>query len=468
MPVAPVSPQYGLKNARPERLAWACQVLRPACVYTEDAEMFGEALASSSLEGLPVIASRKARPGDIVVDYILRGPPTAPTERPEDHAKYLLTSGSTGRPKAVICSHRNIALNSAQISACLADPIPPVVVNCAPWSHSLGANTILHNTLHRGGTLYIDWGQPTAARFGETLRNLKEISPTYHNAVPAGWMLLAEALEQDGALARRFFAGVRFLQYGGAALSQSVADRVQAVAIRTVGQKISFSSGYGATETGPTACNVHWLNDRVGMIGAPVPGTSVRLVPIRDKLDFRIKGPQVTEGYLGEPDLSAAAFDDEGFYIIGDSARLVNSDDPSLGLVFDGRLAENFKLLNGTFVNVTELRLGAVSAIGRAVTDAVVCGENREAVGLLLYPNPQLPRENIAAAARIGLEAFNSRARGSGGRVGRALILLDPPDPATGEITDKGYIAQALARERHDDAVARLFVTPPPKGVMVF
>lgn len=467
-PVAPVSPQYGLKGAKLERLARACAALNPCAVYTDDAAMFADGLSAPDLAGLPVIASAHPRRGDIAFAELLAGPAAEATATPQDHAKYLLTSGSTGHPKAVICTHRNVALNSAQIEACFNDPDPPVMVNSAPWSHSLGANSILHMGLHRGGSLYIDHGQPTAARFAETVRNLREISPTYQNMVPAGWMLFVDELEADDALARRFFERVRLLQYGGAALGQAVADRIQAVAIRTVGEKISFGSGYGSTETGPTASNVHWPNARMGLMGLPIPGTSVRLVPMAGKLDFRVKGPQVTQGYLGDPEKSAAAFDDEGFYILGDAARFADPADPSQGLVFDGRLSENFKLASGTFVTVGDLRIGAISAIGGAVSDAVVCGEGQAAVGLLLYPNPRMDRREVMAAAHAGLCAFNAQARGSGGRVARALVLPDAPDPVGGEITDKGYIAQALARQLHAAEVERLFAETPETDVMVF
>jgi feruloyl-CoA synthase len=468
MPIAPVSPQYGLPGANLARLAHACEVLKPAAVFTEDAGLFGEGLSAESLAGLPVIAAASARPGDVSLDRLARSVGALFTARPDHHAKYLLTSGSTGLPKACIGTHENISLNAAQIAACYQDPEPPVVVNAAPWSHSLGANAILHMVLHRGGTLYIDAGQPVANRFGETVRNLREVSPTYHNMVPAGWMLLVDELENDDQLARRFFERVRVIQYGGAALGQGVADRIQAVAVRTVGERISFASGYGATETGPTACNVHWPNARMGMIGLPVPGTSVRLVPEAGKLEFRVKGPQVTPGYLGRPELSAAAFDDEGFYRLGDAARFVDPEDPGQGMIFDGRLSENFKLASGTFVAAGDLRIGAVGAVGGAVTDAVVCGENQERVGLLFYPNPTLPRPEIEAAVRVGLERFNAAAKGSGGKVARALVLPDAPDAASGEITDKGYIAQSLARTRRAVAVERLFADPPSPDVMVF
>ncbi len=468
MPVAPVSPQYGLRNANPARLAHACEILKPAAVFVDDAAMFQEGLSAPGLSGLPVIATRNLRPRDVAFESLLKGWPDAADARPQDAAKYLLTSGSTGHPKAVICAHGSISLNAAQITACFDDPEPPVMVNSAPWSHSLGANAILHQTLHRGGTLYIDHGQPTAARFGETVRNLREISPTYQNMVPAGWMLFVDELENDPRLARRFFDKVRVLQYGGAALGQTVADRIQAVAVRTVGEQISFGSGYGATETGPTACNVHWHNARMGMIGLPIPGTSVRLVPEAGKLDFRVKGPQVTKGYLGRPEFSAQAFDDEGYYVLGDAARFLDETDPAKGMVFDGRLSENFKLASGTFVGVGDVRIGAIGAIGGSVTDAVVCGEGREGVGLLLYPNPTLSRPAVELAVRAGIETFNNRARGSGSRISRALILEGPPDAGAGEITEKGYIAQALARTRRADSIDRLFAVPPPSHVMVF
>jgi feruloyl-CoA synthase len=206
----------------------------------------------------------------------------------------------------------------------------------------------------------------------------------------------------------------------------------------------------------------------MGMIGLPLPGTSVRLVPTAGKLEFRVKGPQVSPGYLGQPELSAAARDEEGFYKVGDAARFVDPEEPTAGMIFDGRISENFKLVSGTFVSVGELRLDAIGAIGDAVTDAVVCGEGESAAGLLLYPNPTLARDQVEAAVRTGLAAHNARAKGSGGKVARALVLPAPPDPNTGEITDKGYIAQSLARTRYAEDVRRLFAVPAPQDVMVF
>jgi feruloyl-CoA synthase len=484
-PAAPVSPQYGLKGADLTRLQHAVERLKPAAIYADDAEAFGDALAAPFLAGLPVVVSRNVRAGEVAFDDLLNSAPLEPVARPDDVAKLLLTSGSTGRPKAVVCTHANIALNAAQIQACYADPEPPVLVNSAPWSHSLGANAILHMVLHRGGTLYIDAGQPAPGRFDETIRNLREVATTYHNMVPAGWGMFVGELERDEALAAKFFETVRVIQYGGASMAQSILDRVQAVAVRTVGERITFAAGYGATETGPTACNIHWLNARSGMVGLPTPGTSVKLVPApgtKDgdggKFEIRVKGPQVSPGYLDQPEATAQAFDEDGFYRLGDAARLADPDDPAAGLVFDGRLVENFKLASGTFVAAGALRVAAVSAIGGVVSDAVVCGEGQDGVGLMLFLDAKTcerlknERGGDAAAVRMaiaeGLSRMNAAAKGGGGKVLRALILDGAPDAASGELNDKGYINQAMARDRRPKELERLFAESPDASVFVF
>ena len=471
-PIAPVSPQYGQPNADPSRLAHAVELIRPAALFVDDARAFAKALAQPAVAGLPVIAAHHPRPGDHPLAALLDAPAQADVARPEDIAKLMLTSGSTGRPKAVICLHANIAANGAQIAACFDDPEPWVCVHGAPWSHALGGTAILHMLLHRGGSLYIDHGQPTPARFGETIRNLKEIPTTYHNMVPAGWGFLAGELERDEGLAKVFFERVRLLQYGGAGLAQSVCDRIQAVALRTVGEQISMGTGYGSTETGPTFCNIHWPNVKTGMCGLPVPGSFAKLAPEGEKFEIRAKGPQVSPGYYNPPEGAESPFDEEGFYRLGDAAKLADFDDPRAGLVFDGRLVENFKLASGTFVAAGALRLQALSAIGGAMSDAIVCGEAQDGVGLLLFPSePEVAALGGAEAARAavaaGLARLNAAARGSGGRVARALILTAPADPLSGEITDKGYINQALARSRRQPEVARLFAAAPDPEVIV-
>ena len=471
IPVAAVSPQYGLAGANLARLAHAVALIGPAAVLVDDPADFADALDSACLAGLRVIVTRGDRIGAVTLTELLRAPPVEAAARPEDIAKLLLTSGSTGHPKAVICLHRAVAITAGQVAACFADPEPPVVVNQAPWSHSLGANAILQMVTHRGGALYIDAGQPVAGRHQPTVRNLKEIAPTYHNMVPAGWDVLVGELERDAELARTFFSRVRVLQYGGAALGQSTCDRIQAVARATVGEGISFSSGYGATETGPTATNVHWPNLTMGLMGLPLPGTTVKLAPSQGRFEFRVKGPQISPGYYRNPDATKAAFDEEGFYRLGDAARAVDAEHLEHGLVFDGRLSENFKLSNGTFVNAGALRVAVVSAMSGLATDTVVCGEGYGGVGLLLFLDPTSSAGrstvDIRAKVRQGLATYNAGARGGSSRVDRALILEGAPDAHSGEITDKGYINQTLARSRRRDAIARLFADPPGGDVIV-
>ena len=471
IPIAAISPQYGLAGADLSRLAHAVDLIGPRAVLVDDPSAFAGALDSDILAGLPVIAMRGERSGAVMIDDLLRAAPTDTTVKPDDIAKLLLTSGSTGKPKAVICTHAAVAVTAAQVAGCFDDPEPPVVVNQAPWSHSLGANAILQMVTHRGGTVHIDAGQPVAGRHLETVRNLKSIAPTYHNMVPAGWDLLAGELERDPDLARTFFRRVRLLQYGGAALGQATCDRIQAVARATIGEGISFSSGYGSTETGPTATNVHWPNLTMGLMGLPVPQTIVKLAPSQGRMEFRVKGPQMSAGYYRNHEATAGAFDEEGFYRLGDAARAVDEARLEYGLVFDGRLSENFKLSNGTFVNAGALRVAAVSAIGGAAADAVVCGEGFGGVGLLIFLNlpfrGDLSDESVREAIRDGLLAHNSRAAGGSARIDRALILEGTPHAPSGEITDKGYINQTLARARRHDEIGRLFADPPGDAVIV-
>ena len=479
-PVAPVSPQYGLPGADAARLAHAWSLVRPVAVFVDDAALFGPALASFG--DLPRIAAGDAGPGWIALDDLARGASAPDAGAPDLIAKLLLTSGSTGSPKAVALTHANLAVNAAQIAACFDDPDPPVTVNAAPWSHSLGAHALLHMTAHRGGTLYVDPGQPTPGRFRDTVGALSQVSATYHNMVPAGWALLADALEADDALAATFFARLRVMQYGGAGLPQSVLDRVQAAGVRTCGQRVTFAAGYGITETTPTATNVHWFNGRAGLLGLPVPGTAARLVPVGDRLELRLKGPQIAPGYLN-PDgaLRPLDLDDEGWLKTGDAVRLADPANPRRGgLVFDGRLVENFKLATGAFVGAGPLRLAALSAIGPVARDVVVCGEGQAGVGLLLFLNPAAcavlagaagapPHACPAVRAAVGdgLARLNAEARGAGGRVARALLLDHAPDPASGELTDKGYLNQALARSRRSAPIAALFADPPGAEVIV-
>ncbi|CAN5166219.1 feruloyl-CoA synthase [soil metagenome] len=473
-PIAPVSPQYGQPGADPARLAYAVSLIAPYAAFTEDAEEFGEALIGcEGLFGRPLIAARNAQGRMLDMAALEAGRRVPISARRDDVAKLLLTSGSTGKPKSGVQTHANLADNSAQIAACFNDPEPPVLVNSAPWSHSLGANSILHATLHRGGTLYIDHGQPTPARFGETLRNLSEVATTYCNMVPAGWQLLIDPLETDAELAAMFFSRLRLMQYGGAGLPQSVAYRVQAVAVRTTGERISFGAGYGSTETGPTLCNVPYLNSRAGLCGLPVPGTTLKLSPAPGgKMECMGRGPQISPGYrTADGAVTPLPLEDEGFYGLGDAVRLLDEARPELGLVFDGRLVENFKLATGAFVAAGPLRLAALSALGGLASEAVVCGENEAGVGLMLFLNVGAAEGLDDAARRLrvrqGLASMNASAAGVGGRIARALILDGAPDAASGELSDKGSLNQALARSRRPTELGRLYAERPDGGVIV-
>ena len=470
---APVTPQYGLPGAEPARLRHALQLLNPAAVYVDDPAAYAPALAAAPLaQGVPVLA-----PADLA--RLSAGPSAPDRGEAGAMAKLLLTSGSTGAPKAVALSHANLAVNAAQLAACYDDPDPPVMVNSAPWSHSLGAHAILHMAAHRGGALHVDAGQPVAARFAETLRNLGEVETTYLNMVPAGWALLADALERDPALGRTVFARLRVMQYGGAGLPADVLRRVGEAAVRACGERVTFAAGYGVTETTPTVSSVRWPNARSGLLGSPVPGTELKLAPVGGgKLEVRVRGPQVALGHRGaDGGIAPLPVDEDGFYPTGDAGLLAEPGRPQRGVVFDGRLVESFKLATGVFVPAGALRLSALSALGGLATDAVVCGEGRAGVGLLLFAGsagcadldagPAHASAAVREAVRARLAALNAGGAASSGRVARALVLEGAPDAASGELTDKGYLNQALARARRPAEIARLFAAEPDAAVVV-
>ncbi len=359
---------------------------------------------------------------------------------------------------------------------------PQVMVNFLPWSHTYGANAILHSLTDWGGTLYIDWGAPTPERLPAMLRNLREVSPTQHTTVPAAWAALATEFERDQALAQTFFKRLIVMAYGGAAMGQDLYERIQKVAVATTGERISLSAGYGATETAPTTSNVHWPNDRMGLIGLPIPGCEMKLAPVGQKLECRVRGPHITPGYHRNPEKTADAFDEEGFYKLGDAVRFVDDERPEAGLAFDGRIAEEFKLSNGTWVSAGTVRVQAVAAVDGALADAVVCGLNADFVAILGFLNPGWCRRElgadanlaalavdprIRAAVQAGLERHNAAHPNAAARIARCLILPDAPRPDAGEITEKGYINQSRARDLRADDLARLFAPEPDGDVLV-
>lgn len=492
-PAVPVTPAYATLSQDLLRFRYIDQLTSPKFIYVEDGKEYQRALDSLDLTGRLVIYSRNAPdvPRAVSLDDFAGQAGPAVDEAyarltPKTVAKYMLTSGSTGEPKAVINTHGMVAANAKMIRSVWneerLDEItggPQVMVNFLPWSHTYGTHSILHNMLDWGGTLYICQGAPTPQRLPEMIRNLKEIPTTQHTTVPQAWAALATALEQDEALAEVFFSRLTSMAYGGASMGQDIYERIQEVAVRVTGERISLSAGYGATETSPTASNVHWPNDKMGLIGLPLPGNTFKLVPAGDKLELRVKGVNVTPGYFRNPEKTAEAFDEEGYYKLGDAVKFVDPVQPERGLAFDGRTVEEFKLASGTWVSAGAVRVAAVAACGGALSDAVVCGLNKDEIGLLGFLNlawcqrlvgEALPagqlisHPKVQEAVKAGLAAHNKAHPNAAARIAR--ILLQPLEPRAdlGEITEKGYINQSRTQALRADQLDLLYAADDAAG----
>jgi feruloyl-CoA synthase len=398
---------------------------------------------------------------------------------PDTVAKLLFTSGSTGVPKGVINTHRMLCSNQAaelQIWPFLAEE-PPVLVDWLPWSHTFGGNHNMNMALYDGGTLYIDDGKPAPPLFPRTLAALKDVAPTVYFNVPTGYALLAPALEADQALARHFFSRLRFIFYAAAALPETLGARMRKLAEENADHEVPFISAWGATETAPAATVSHSADAVMGCIGVPLPGTTIKLAPVDNKLEVRVKGPNVTPGYFGQAELALEAFDEEGFYRSGDAVKMVDESDSNKGLLFDGRIAENFKLLTGTWVFAGPLRMALLSE-ARVLSDAVLCGHDSEYVTALAWVNQaeakklcgaegdaELGDPKLRAHLAEALTKLNAGA-GSAARIERLLLLAEPASLDAGEITDKGYINQRAVQECRADQVERLYAAEPDPEVI--
>ena len=493
LPAAPVSVAYSLMSQDHATLKYVFDLLRPGLVLVQNAAMFERALRALDLTDVTVVHVEQPVPGIASRAYAeLAATPVTPAVQasvdaitPDTIGKFLLTSGSTGTPKAVINTQKMMCANVTMGQQSRPrEPGEPasVALDWMPWNHTMGGNAGFNGILADGGTLYIDDGRPVPGQFEETLRNLKEISPTYYANVPAGYAVLATAMEKDEALCRTFFKDLKILGYGGATLPDDLYHRMQALAVRYTGHRIVFFTGWGATETAPTATSTHWETERVGLIGLPFPGIELKMLPVGPKYELRLRGITVTPGYYRRPDLTAAAFDEEGFYKIGDAGTFVDPGDPSQGLIFAGRVVEDFKLDTGTFVQVGSLRVAAVAAASPVLQDAVVTGQDKTFVGLLAWPNLQACRQiagkpeatlaeviadpAVIAALRRGLQAHNAAHPGSSTRIARVLLMSEPPSIDGKELTDKGYINQRATLERRAALVDRLYAEPPPADVI--
>ena len=486
IPVAPVSPAYSLMSQDFAKLRHIFDLVCPALIYVEDAAPFAGALESLDLDGVEVLdgcgtafQDLLATTADARVETAFAG------QGPDSVAKYLFTSGSTGLPKGVINTQGMLCSNMQQLQQIWPFLLeqPPVLVDWLPWNHTFGGNIVFNNAMANGGTLYIDGGKPAPGLIDMTADNLRRASPSLYYNVPAGFAALLPFLETDEALRDNFFRDLRLIFYAGAALPQDLWRRMETVSMQSLGRAVPMVSAWGSTETAPMATSVHWAIDRAGVIGLPVPGTEIKMVPNGGKMELRVRGPNVTPGYLKRPDLTAEAFDGEGFYCIGDAGLFADPENPVKGLVFDGRVAEDFKLTTGTWVNTGGLRLAALGAAAPVLQDVVVAGHDRDFVALLAWPNlvgcqslsgksdldaeGAVSSEAVRQHIRDGLGTYNNANPASSTHISRLLLLAEPPAIDANEITDKGYINQRAVLENRGGEVGRLYAETPDADIIV-
>jgi feruloyl-CoA synthase len=484
VPFAPVSPAYSLVSQDHGKLRHVLDMLTPGLVFASGAH-YGKAIAAAVPGATEVVLGAGHLEGRAATSFaeLLATVPTAAVDAaharvgPDTIAKFLFTSGSTKLPKGVINTQRMLCSNQQMIRQCfpaLAEE-PPVLVDWLPWNHTFGGNHNIGIVLYNGGTLYIDEGKPTPALIGETLRNLREIAPTIYFNVPKGFEEIANALERDPALRKTFFSRVRMFFFSGAGLAQPVWDKLDRLAEDECGERIKMLTGLGMTETAPFAICANAHEVKSAHIGLPAPGVEMKLVPCGDKQEVRYRGPNVTPGYWRAPEQTAEHFDEEGFYCSGDAAKPMDPARPELGFMFDGRIAEDFKLSTGTFVSVGPLRAKIIAAGDPIVQDVVIAGIDRDDVGILVFPRLDACRAfaGLPANASPHIALGDPRVReflqrlvdelwasgtGSATRVARALVLAEPPSIDRGEITDKGSINQRAVLTHRKADVERMYL----------
>ncbi len=467
IPYAPVSPAYSLVSKDHGKLKGIAETLQPGALFVEDAEDFAPALAAIAAEGRRVIAMSNAPEGSVLWDDLpAEDTALADAARAQIGAdtvvKYLFTSGSTGAPKAVINTNGMICAMEAMVRDCyrFVEKTPPVVLDWAPWNHTAAGNKVSYLVMTNGGTYYIDDGKPVPGKMDETIRNLRDISPTWYFNVPVGWDALVEVLETDAELAETFFSRLSMMFYAGAGMAQATWDRLRAVARKTTGREVLLSTSLGATETAPFALSCTEVQEKSGNVGVPSRGLLMKLAPNGGKLELRLKGPSITPGYYGDPAKTAESFDEEGFYMMGDALRPADPDDLSKGFFFDGRVAENFKLNTGTWVSVGNVRAALVDAMDGLIRDAVIVGENEAQLGALLLLTDKaqaMDPEAREAALTDALTAAAKAATGSATRVRRAAVLEVAPSFDKGETTEKGSLNQRALRTNYAELVGQLY-----------
>jgi feruloyl-CoA synthase len=485
VPTASIAPPYSLISRDFAKLRHVMKTLEPGLIFVADGGRYRRALDAVVDREIEVVFAEGALTDRRAISFgelALTAPTTAVDAahaaiQPDDIAKFLFSSGSTGLPKAVINTHRMICSNQQMIlqGFRFLEDEPPVLLDWMPWNHTAGGN---HNTglpLYNGGTLYIDDGRPTAAGIAATVENLREIAPTLYFNMPRGYEELLVHFRRDRQLRENFFSRVKFMFYAGAGLSQALWDAYRELMLETCGERVLIATGLGATETSPMALQCTWDTEHAGTIGIPMPGVETKLAPVGSKLEVRVKGPNVTPGYWKESELTARAFDEEGYYRFGDAARFVDPNDINQGLFFDGRLAEDFKLSSGTFVNIGPLRARILHHFAPYLTDVAIAGPDRLDLGILVFPNLQACRalapDLAASASPAGvlrdptviakfaelLESFARQATGNSNRVVRAMLMDEPPSLDAGEITDKGSLNQKIILDRRSSVVEEMY-----------
>src|ERR1700704_4280992 len=493
IPFCPVSPAYSLISRDYGKLAFLMKLLTPGLVFADNAGAFADALRANVPADTEIVASRGEVPGrkvtllaDLMATPLHSGLDAAHSAiGPDTIAKFLLTSGSTGHPKAVINTQRMICANQVMLRETLAflKDEPPVIVDWLPWNHTFGGNHNIGLTLFNGGSMYLDEGKPMPGGIEETVRHLREISPTVYFNVPKGYESLLPYLRDDKALRAKFFSRLHAMFFSGAALSPFVWNSLDELAVQETGFRVPVLTGLGATETAPFFMSVRPATSRSAHVGLPVLGNDAKLVPNNGKLEVRAKGPNVTPGYWRQPELTAAAFDEEGFYKFGDAIKPVDPNDFSAGFDFDGRIAEDFKLASGTWVSVGPLRARFVAACAPLGRDVVITGINRDEISAIVIldldgcrlANPSLPPDDLAAAAADPLirQAFRERlmkflATGTGlsTRITRAILLDTPLSIDRGEVTDKGSINQRAVLDARAALIDELYSPAPAAHVI--
>jgi feruloyl-CoA synthase len=481
IPFAPISTAYATVARDYSKLKHVFGLLQPGVLFVSDVQTYAPALRAAGLDGFEWVSASRSDGATDLRDFCS----TKPTQRAHQAfaairgdtvGKILFTSGSTGMPKGVMNTQRMMCSSQqalAQLMPFCAET-PPVVVDWLPWNHTAGCNSSFNRVLRHGGTLYIDDGRPVAGEFEKTVENLSSVAITSHTNVPRGFELLLAEFERNPGFRRHFFANLEHMTFAGAAMPSHHYQRLREIAHEERGNRILFSSGYGATETAPAVTLVYFPNTTQANIGLPVPGTQVKLLPNGGKLELRVRGPNVMPGYWRQPELTDGAFDDEGYYCIGDAAKFLDPDRPEAGLLFDGRVSEDFKLSSATWVNVASLRANAVSTGRPLIADAVVTGHDRDAIGLLFVLNEaevrkayQLPAtaklSDMAADERVRaflgdvLRTLQREATGSSNRPTRAVVLDPAPSLENGELTDKGSVSQRIVLANRKSQVDGLY-----------